>query len=179
MNETLKVIKNRYSCRNYTDQKVEQEKIEAITLVGVQAPSSMNQQAWKIVVVRNKDFIDEMDQYSMEELRNQENKATYERMMSRGGKLYYNAPCIIYVLKEEGKSALDCGIVVENMALAATSLGLGNVICGMARIALQNEIFASKIIPEGYEFATSILIGYTDGQGQGHEVDLSKIVYVD
>lgn len=68
MNETLRTIKNRYSCRNYTGEPVEQEKLEAIALAGIQAPSAMNYQPWKIIVIKDKTLIDEMDAATMEML---------------------------------------------------------------------------------------------------------------
>jgi len=182
MNETLKTIKNRYSCRSFTGEALEKEKIEAIALAGVQAPSGLNQQPWKIIVLQNKAVIDEMNDTLMKKLSEQEDRSAYDRMMSRGGKVFYNAPCMYVIAKLPGKD-LDCGIVSENMALAASSLGLGNVICGMAAVLLCDEIgakYAEKLIPEGYEFGVALLVGYpTDTNGTPHEPDLSKIIYVD
>lgn len=182
MNDTLKTIKNRYSCRNYTGEPVEQEKLEAIALAGIQAPSAMNNQPWEIIVIKDKALIDEMDAATMEALSKGEDKSLYERMMSRGGKMFYNAPCMIVVAKLPNTD-LDCGIVIENLALAASSLGLGNVICGLAGLAFateKGEYFKSKIIPEGYELGMTILIGYaTDTEGgMPHEVDMGKVKYV-
>lgn len=42
MTETLKIIKNRYSCCAYTNQLVEREKIEAIAKAALQALSALN-----------------------------------------------------------------------------------------------------------------------------------------
>lgn len=42
MNETLKTIGSRYSCRSYTGQPIEKDKVEAIALAGIQAPSALN-----------------------------------------------------------------------------------------------------------------------------------------
>ena len=177
MNELLKVIGSRYSCRSYTGEPVEKEKVEALALAAVQSPSAVNRQAWKIIVIQDKSLIDEMNDCGMEMLRNQEDKSTYERMMGRGGKLFYNAPLMIVVAIKEG-TQLDCGIVVENMALAATSLGLGNCICGMARMPLSKKEYADRIIPEGYVFGTSILVGYATSEGTPHVPDMDKITYI-
>lgn len=181
MNETLKTIKNRYSCRSFTGETIEQEKLEAIALAAVQAPSAMNLQPWKIVVIRDKALIEEMDAAVMEMLSKQEDKSTYERLMSRGGRLFYNTPCIYVVVKKAGAD-LDCGIVTENIALAASSLGLGNVICGLMRLVFdtpKGDSFKAKLIPEGYEFAMSVLVGYAaDANGTPHEPDMSKITYL-
>lgn len=182
MNETLQTIKNRYSCRSFTGEPLENEDMEAIALAAVQAPSAMNKQPWQIIVLKDKALIDKMDALVMEHLKSREDKIMYERMMGRGGKLFYNAPCIFYVVKKIGQKDLDCGIVAQNIALAATSLGLGNVICGMARMPLELEKdgeFSSVIIPEGYEFSTSVLVGKpTQATGTPHEPDLNKIKYI-
>lgn len=181
MNETLKTIGARYSCRSYTGEAVEKEKVEAIALAAVQSPSGMNRQPWKIIVIQDKALIDEMDASAMALLAAQEDKSAYERMMSRGGRLYYNAPCMFVIAKEAGTD-LDCGIVSENIALAASSLGLGNVICGMARMSFETEKgeeYKEKIIPAGYEFGVAVLVGYAvNPEGTPHVPDLDKIVYL-
>ena len=183
MNETLKTIKNRYSCRSYTGEMVEQEKLEAIALAAVQSPSAMNNQPWQIIVVKDKTLIDEMDAVTMEMLSKDETqKMTYTRMMMRGGKIFYNAPCMFVIAKEPGTD-LDCGIVTENIALAASSLGLGNVICGLARLAFDTEKgdeFKAKLIPEGYELGMTVLVGYAADTDEctPHEVDMGKVKYV-
>lgn len=181
MNETIRTIAARYSCRSYTGESVEKEKVEAIALAAVQSPSGMNMQPWQIVVVQDKALIEEMDDALMSLLAAQEDKSAYERMMSRGGKVFYNAPCMYVIAKKPG-SDLDCGIVSENIALAASSLGLGNVICGMAGMtfatAKGNE-FKAKIIPEGYEFGVAVLVGYaTNPEGTPHAADMGKITYI-
>lgn len=181
MNETLKTIKNRYSCRNFTGEALTKEDMEAIALAAVQAPSGMNNQPWKVIVVHNKGLIEEMDAAVMDMLSKQEDKFFYNRMMGRGGKLFYNAPCMFVIAKKPGTD-LDCGIVSENIALAATSLGLGNVICGLARMVFDVEKgneYKEKLIPKGYEFGMSVLVGYaTDSEGTPHEPDMEKISYI-
>ena len=110
-----------------------------------------------------------------------EHKSTYERLLSRGGKVFYNAPWAFIVAKKEGTD-LDCGIVSENIALAASSLGLGNVICGLMRVAFDVEKgaeYKAKLIPEGYEFGVAVLVGYAvNKEGTPHEPDVSKIMYI-
>lgn len=181
MNETLKTIKNRYSCRSFTGEPIEKEKIEAIALAGIQSPSGLNQQPWEIIVLQNKAVIDEMNDTLMKKLSEQEDRSAYDRMMSRGGKVFYNAPCMYVIAKLPGKD-MDCGIVAENMALAASSLGLGNVICGMAAVLINDEVgakYKEMLIPEGYEFGVALLVGNpTAPNGTPHVPDETKIVYI-
>ncbi len=182
MNDTLKTIKTRYSCRSFTDEAVTKEQVQTIALAAIQAPSGLNQQPWKISVLQNKATIDAMNDTLMQILAAQDDRSAYERMMKRGGKVFYNAPCMLVVAKLPGKD-LDCGIAVENMALAASSLELGNVICGMAAVLLNDQAgakYRDMLVPHGYEFGIALLVGHpTNAHGTPHEPDLSKIVYVD
>lgn len=174
MNDVLNTIAKRYSCRSFTNQTVENEKIEAIALAAVQAPSAMNKQPWQIIVIKDKSLIEEMDAYGMTQL----DEASHQRIMSRGGKLFYNAP-LMFVVAKSGNKDLDCGIVTQNITLAATSLDLGNVVCALATYAFKNESFKKRILPEGYEFAISVLVGYPSEElGTPHLVDLEKITYI-
>ena len=181
MNETLQNIATRYSCRNYTGTPIEPEKINAIALSAVQSPSAMNQQPWQIIVIQDKALIDDMDVTTMDMLSKMEDTSIYDRIMGRGGKLFYNASCIFLVVKKRDAD-LDCGIVTENIALASSSLGLGNVICGLAKLAFtteKGEEYRAKLIHDGYEFGMSVLVGYpTDAEGKPHEPDMSKIKYI-
>lgn len=181
MNETLRTIAKRYSCRSYDSRLPEREKLEAIAMAAIQSPSALNNQPWQIIVITNKELIEEMDTEGMRIFSELEDKATYNRFMSRGGTLFYNAPCMFLILKQEGTD-IDTGIVSENIALAATSLGLGNVICGMARFPFngpKGDIFKEKIeFPQGYEFGVAVLVGYAKSTGTPHEPDISKIRYV-
>jgi len=184
MNDTLKTIAERYSCRAYDGRAVEQEKLEAVTLAAVQAPSAMNRQPWEIVVITDKAFIDEMDAVAMTELAAREDKTFYERIKQRGGKIFYNAPCMIVVVKKKTANfdTFDCGIATQNIALAAHSLGLANVICAMAGIPLngpRGAEFKERIgIAGDDEFGMAVLLGYTDSPGKPHEPDLSKIRFI-
>jgi nitroreductase len=183
MNEILNNIAQRYSCRAYKSELPEKTKLEAIAAAAIQSPSAMNRQPWQIIVITDKAFVDEMDAEGMRILSEAEDKTGYNRFMERGGKLYYNAPCMFLILKTSVVQDLDIGIVSENIALAASSLDLGNVICGMASIPFngpKGEIFRQKAgIPEGWGFGMAVLVGYAEKTGTPHEPDFSKIRFVE
>lgn len=181
MNETLQTIAARYSCRDYDGRLPEKEKLEAIAKAAVQSPSGMNRQGWKIQVITDKAFIEEMDADGMRFLKEQEDPSGYQRFMERGGKLYYDAPCMFVILKQPDTD-LDAGIVSENIALAATSLGLGNVICGMAAIPFngpKGDDFKKRAgFTEGYAFGMAVLVGYAKTEGTPHVPDMAKIQFI-
>jgi nitroreductase len=142
----------------------------------------MNRQPWQIIVITNKSLIEDLDAEGMRILAEAEDKTTYDRFMSRGGTLFYNAPCMYLVLQQPGTDR-DTGIVSENIALAATSLGLGNVICGMAAIPLNGpkaDEYKKKLgIGDGWEFGIAVLVGYGMTENAPHTPDISKIRFVE
>ena len=182
MNEILRTISQRYSCRAYDGRLPEKEKLEALALAAVQSPSAMNRQPWQVIVITNKSLIEEMDAEGMRILAEAEDKTAYDRFMSRGGTLFYNAPCMYLILKQSGTD-MDTGIVCENIALAATSLGLGSVICGMAALPFngpKGDVLKKKAgFSDGWEFGITVLVGYGRMENTPHTPDTSKIRYVE
>lgn len=182
MNETLLTIAQRYSCRAYEDRLPEREKLDAIALAAVQSPSGMNRQPWQLIVITQKALIEEMDAAGMGMLAAAEDQSAYNRFLGRGGKLFYNAPAMFLIAKQPGTD-MDCGIMSENIALAAASLGLGSVICGMAGIPFagpKGASFRQSIgFPDGWEYGIAVLVGYAKEPGTPHITDMSKIRFVE
>jgi nitroreductase len=183
MNETLKVIANRYSCRDYKEEMPSNEMLQAIAEAAIQAPSGMNRQAWRVIVVKNKELLQDLEAEGLSYLASLEDKSTYQRIMDRGGKLFYGAPCMI-VVSIDPTSQIDCGILCQNVALAATSLGIANVICGLTGTAFASghrvEEFSKRLgFPEGYAFGCSVLLGYANTTKAPHEPDKDKITFID
>ena len=183
MNETLRTIAERYSCRDFLDTPLTCDQIDAIVNAALAAPSAMNRQPWHIIAVTDKALIDEMDTESMSILAADEDKSGYERIISRGGKVFYNAPSMIMVASDGSDySLMDCGILSQNVALAAHSLGLGSVICGMAGIPLNgprgDEYKKRMRFPEGYGFGIAILVGMVKSGKAPHELNRNKVTYV-
>jgi len=181
MNETLQTIAKRYSCRAYTNQMPTDEQLDLIGKAALAAPSGMNMQPWRVVIVKDRKLIDDLEADAMNTLKAAADQSAYNRIMSRGGKLFYNAPVMVMVPIEPDKDH-DCGILTENVALAAASMGLGNVICGMAGIPFagpRSAEFKKRFgFPEGFEFGMSILIGYAAEDGKSHPLDMGKLSYI-
>lgn len=187
MNDVLKTIQDRFSCRGYTDEPVSKDMVSAIAKSGLHAPSSTNLQHWELVVINNQSFVKELSDAALDVLKNDSDPSAYERIKSRGGITYYNAPCMILVLKPpyaHPNADLDCGILVQNLALSATSLGLGCVIAAMSGMPFSDQCPKSNEFKkrvgwkEGYTFGIGILLGHGKHVKEPHEIDLSKISYV-
>lgn len=59
--EFKEVIKNRYSCKKYSDRQVEVEKLEAILNAGRLAPTAKNLQEQHVYVIQNPDLLRKVD----------------------------------------------------------------------------------------------------------------------
>jgi len=183
MNEILKAIAGRYSCRDFTDNPLTDEQVKAIASAALAAPSAMNNQPWHVIFITDKSLIEELDAESMGILAAAEDKSGYERIKSRGGKVFYNAPCMAMVALDGSQfSSMDCGILSQNIALAAHSLGLGSVICGMAGIPINGpcgDDWKKRLqFPEGYSFGIAVLVGTAKSGKEPHELDEGKVAYV-
>ena len=185
MNQTLTDIRERFSCRAFTGQMPAEEKLHAVLQAGIQSPSAMNAQPWQLAVLRNAGLLAEMEAEGMRMLAELPDKSTYERIQSRGGKLFYNAPCIIFVAADSAMDSapLDCGIVCQSIAVAAQSLGLATCICGLASFSFEGDkaaYFKEKLaFPAGYELGMAVLLGEAAGPGTPHQPLPEKITIVD
>jgi len=186
MNDTLQTIAKRYSCRNFSDKLISDADLQAVAEAGIQAPSAMNRQGWHITVVTGKPLISEIEAEGMRVLSELPDKSTYERIMGRGGKLFYNAQAVIFIAVKDGETnayaKVDLGIVAQNISLAATSLGIDNCHCGLVKFCFASgkaDGFKRKLkFPDGYECNYGVLLGYGKEQGAPHAPDKSKISYI-
>ena len=117
-NGMLETIMTRTSIRQYTDQPVEKEKIEAMLRAGMAAPTSVNAQPWHFVVVSDKAKLGEL------------------AAANPHAGMLKSAPLAIVVCGDmtkamEGKGRQfwiqDCSAATENILLAAHAQGLGAV----------------------------------------------------
>ncbi|MDR1531771.1 MAG: nitroreductase family protein [Clostridiales bacterium] len=188
MNETIRTIMSRYSCRAFVGETPPDEDLRTIAEAALAAPSGSNRQLWRVIVVKDKSLISEMDDEGMRVLAAMPDKSMYERIKGRGGGLFYNAPCMIVIPIAQANPPVaemfDCAIVAENIALAATSLGVDNLICGLAALPFAGEKgaeFSRRLgFPEGYGIGLGVLLGYAkETGGKPHELDFSKISFVE
>ena len=59
--EFKSVVKNRYSCKKYSERQVEKEKLEAILEAGRLAPTAKNLQEQKIYVIQSEEGLQKVD----------------------------------------------------------------------------------------------------------------------
>jgi nitroreductase len=175
MNQILQTIKERSSARAYSAKKLTDSELNTILEAGLQAPTGMNKQEIHFSVVDGENpVLAELD----------EEKRRLRGQGEQPHNFYYEAPTVIFLSAEEGFkwSTVDAGIAVQNMTLAAESLGLGSVILGCVYDALRGEkreYFSEKLqIPAGYSFEIAISVGHRSDDKAPHEYDYAKQVTI-
>ena len=115
-NEVLQNIRTRRSCRAYTAQPVEPEKLKAILEAGTWAASGHGWQAAKIVVLQDAAEIAELERMNAAVLGN---PAAHP---------FYGAPvvCVVLADPERYTCVEDGALVMGNLMLAAHSLGVAS-----------------------------------------------------
>ncbi len=116
MNEVISNILKRRSYRAFTEQKIEKEKLEAIMKAAVYAPTAMNDQGRKFYVIQDRAIISKL----AEIIKNDFARTAYD---------FYKPDVLILAANRKGNShsCEDCSCALENIFLAAESLGIGTV----------------------------------------------------
>lgn len=146
----LHLAKQRYACRNYTDRKVEREKLMQILEAGRVAPTGANRQPQRLVVIESKEGMERLARCTRD----------------------FGAPLAILVCadteeawrrKYDGKQIadIDASIVTDHMMLAAASLGLDSLWICMFKPEAVREEFG---LPASVEPVNILLVGYGEGE---------------
>ena len=171
MNEIIKAMKERRSIRHYTTEAVDDKMLDAIIEAGRYAPSSFNNQALHITVLRNMEAIAKLDAVVKESTQ----KPTYNYFIDLVSQPSFsinnaNAPVFIIVSVDPGKSdfpAEDGAMVMANILLASHSLGLGA--CWVKQVSpLSDEPDTRKVltelgVPEQYAVIGCACVGHRGG----------------
>lgn len=162
----LEVIKSRRSIRDFLDQPVDDNMVEEILEAGRWAPSGLNNQPWRFVVIKDK------------------GRAQSLAQCTKYGHIIQKAPLLIAVFLDTDvmydytKDTQACGAAIQNMLLATHGLGLGAVWLGeiLKRKADVGSILGA---PESMELMALIAIGYptVDTGGSRMRHTISQIAY--
>lgn len=173
MSNVIEVIEKRSSTRGYTKEPLTDEELTALIQAGLQAPTAVNKQEIHFTVLKG-------DHPILKEIEEEKNRL--RDISAPEHNFYYEAPTIIVLSADRDLrwSFLDAGIAVENMALAAEGMGLGNLIIGCIYDALRGEkeeYFAKALrFPENYEFEVAIAVGHKAMVKEPHTYDAAAQV---
>jgi nitroreductase len=172
-NSVLTAIAERRSIREYKPEQLTKEQLDTLLAAAQQAPSAHNSQPSRFTVVQDRAIFAEI---------NAETRKTIDHP-----DIFYNAPTVIFISVPIGGpfaafTKVDSGIAVQNIALAAYSLGLGSVILGLPAIAFTGaraDYFKSLLkIPSEHEFAIAVAVGSADETKDAHPIESDRIQYL-
>ena len=148
MNTVLEAIQKRRSIRSYEDKNVPKEIIKTVIHAGNKAPSSMNYQPWRFVVVEGREIHQKLLHIALPNAKKifdnfkEKDPKHYESIMRRFDEsedpVYYSAPVIIFVIGRGVYADHSCPLACQNMMLAAYSLGLGSCWVGLGSMIADN-----------------------------------------
>lgn len=155
MNETLKVLETRRSCRSFRADMVSKEDLKSIIRAGTYAATGMGKQSPIIIAVTDKTLRDEIS--------DQNRKIGG---WGEGFDPFYGAPVILIVLADRNipTHVYDGSLVMGNLMNAAASLGIDSIWIHRAKEEFESEFgkaLLKKLGIEGdYEGIGHCALGY-------------------
>ena len=159
MNQTIKDILERRSCRKFKADAVPRELIEQVIEAGVYAANAMGQQEPRIIAVTDKDLRNRIAE---------ENRKIGG--WQEGFDPFYGAPVILVVIapKEWRNRVYDGSLLMGNLMLASHALGLGSIWIHRAKEEFDSDFgkeLLKKLGLEGeWEGIGHCALGYADGE---------------
>ena len=172
------LIMSRRSIRNYKDSAISREVLDEILTCGVNAPNAMNRQMYEIRVL-SPALIDSLSSAVIKD---------NPKMAERPGfkNIFVNAPCVICVAYDSSSSMsqIDCGLLGENIMLAAWAKGIGSCCLGSSPRMINDSPSAKPYLDklgfsEGYEFIYCIALGYPNETPDAKPRKMDMIKYVE
>ncbi|MFH0847018.1 MAG: nitroreductase family protein [Chloroflexota bacterium] len=176
--ELFQAIKERQSIRAYKSTPVDDATLNRILDAAHQAPSWGNSQTWRFIVVRDKGVKEQLASGVL-------------RPGNRATEATKQAPVLVALCAELNKAGFrdgqpstnkegywfmfDAGLAMQNLMLAAKSLGLGTCCLGGFDAAKAGQILG---IPEGYAVVALTPLGYPDEKPEARpRKELNELVF--
>ena len=159
MNETIKNLVERRSCRKYSSTQIKEDELNSVLKAGEYAPTGMGMQSPIIVVLQNKSIIDKLSKINA-------------KIMGKDEDPFYGAPTVLVVLAEKniGTYIEDGSLVLGNLMNAAYSLGLGSCWIHRAKEEFETdegkELLKEWNISENYVGIGHCILGYPEEKSE-------------
>ncbi len=159
MNETIKNLVERRSCRKYSSTQIKEDELNSVLKAGEYAPTGMGMQSPIIVVLQNKSIIDKLSKLNA-------------KIMGKDEDPFYGAPTVLVVLADKniGTYIEDGSLVLGNLMNAAYSLGLGSCWIHRAKEEFETdegkELLKEWNIPENYVGIGHCILGYPEEKSE-------------
>lgn len=156
--DAMEVIRSRKSVRNYTGEPASEEELELVLYAAQAAPVVMaDYNKFQLTVITHSGLLTDIEQAGRNLV-----KGTVKHPL-------YGAPTMILVSAKihpgrENTMYSSAAIIIHNMALAATDLGLGSccIWYPIAAILVRPDILEQLDLPDGFEPCCALTLGKTE-----------------
>ena len=126
--DAVKVLLERRSCRSYKKEQIKDNELQTILDIGLNAPSAMNRQSTKIIVVQNPEKIAKLSKMNA-------------AVMGADRDPFYGAPTVTIVVapEDEKNNMRDGALVIGAMQSGAYALGIGSCWINRAEEMLKTD----------------------------------------
>lgn len=159
MNETIKNLIERRSCRKYSTTQIKEEELNSVLKAGKYAPTGMGRQSPIILVLQNKEKVEKLSKLNA-------------KIMGTDKDPFYGAPTVLIVLADKniGTYKEDGSLVLGNLMNAAYSIGLGSCWIHRAKEEFETdegkELLKEWNIPENYVGIGHCVLGYPEEKSE-------------
>lgn len=154
------LMMSRRSIRAYKDSVISRETLNEILKYGINAPNGQNLQSYEIRVIDSPALIDSITQAVVND-----NPKIAERDGFKN--IFVNAPCVVCIAcdTQYDMAQIDCGLLGENIILAAWAKGIGSCCLGSSARWIQDSPSAKPYLDrmafsKGYKLLYCIALGY-------------------
>ena len=183
-NQVVDCIMSRRSIRAYKPEQIKDEELQTILECAINAPSARNSQPWEVRVMQNKEAIDNLNKEVIADMIEKRPEAK-ERFADENASVFFHAPTLLVVAYDTtqywGQS--DCGMLVQNVLLAAESMNIGSCAVGCCRDYINSpkgaDFVKSLNLPENYVVYLTVTLGYKDENPDAKPRDDKKVVYME
>lgn len=163
MNPVIEAILERRSVRKFTDVPVSGEDLSAILEAGRWAPSGLNNQPWRFAVIREGNARGELSHLT--------HYGRIVRSCALCVAVFYHVPSGY----DRDKDILGIGACIQNMLLAAHSLGFGAVWLGEI-LNKKNAVNGILGLDDAYELMAVIALGRPDERPESERRPMDELV---
>lgn len=153
-NEVLKTIWERKSVREFSDREISEEALHEILKAGMAGPTACNMRNWEFIVIRDPEMLQKVADANGDSARPLKKAKLGILVCGNLDKTFPKAPDFYIV---------DASVAVQNMLLAAASMGIGSVWLGTwpieAKMEGQRKVFD---LPENIVPHSLIAFGYPE-----------------
>lgn len=183
-NQVVDCIMSRRSIRAYKPEQIKDEELKTILECAINAPSARNSQPWEVRVMQNKDAIENLNKEVIADMIEKRPEAK-ERFADENASVFFHAPTLLVVAYDTtqywGQS--DCGMLVQNVLLAAESMNIGSCAVGCCREYINSpkaaDFVKSLNLPKNYVVYLTVTLGYKDENPDAKPRDDKKVAYME